>query len=344
MKKVMDSMAESSNSLSILIADDDAHQRLLLQMLLEKAGYNLFLAKDGEEALEIYEANPSIRLVITDLEMPKMDGFELVSSIRQQQLRYTYIIVLTSIGDKTSLISALSKGADDFLIKPAMEEELQLRIENGMRLLRQQSQDELILALAKLSEYRSDETGFHLERVQFYTHLLAMDLADNCPELKITHTIAEEIAKVSPLHDIGKVAIPDSILHKPGKLTTDEFETMKSHAMIGGSILEEIFLKTKSPYLQIAFELTAYHHEKYNGTGYPSQLVGERIPVAARIMALADVYDALTSKRCYKKSFTHEAAKEIILEERGKHFDPKIVDSFLRQENEWNSIRNRYQD
>ena len=340
----MDPVSENSDMLSILVADDDEHQRVLLQMLLEKEGYNLFLAEDGEEALKIYEANPSIRLVITDLEMPKMDGFGLVASIRQQQLRYTYIIVLTSIDDKKSLISALSKGADDFLIKPAMEEELQLRVENGIRLLRQQSQDELILALAKLSEYRSDETGFHLERVQHYTHILAMDLSDNCPELKITHTIAEEIAKVSPLHDIGKVAIPDSILHKPGKLTNDEFDTMKKHAMIGGSILEEIFIKTKSPYLKIAFELTAYHHEKYNGTGYPSQLAGESIPVAARIMALADVYDALTSKRCYKKSFTHEAARNIIVQERGKHFDPKVVDSFIRQESNWNSIRDRYQD
>jgi len=340
----MDPVSENSDMLSILVADDDEHQRVLLQMLLEKEGYNLFLAEDGEEALKIYEANPSIRLVITDLEMPKMDGFGLVASIRQQQLRYTYIIVLTSIDDKKSLISALSKGADDFLIKPAMEEELQLRVENGIRLLRQQSQDELILALAKLSEYRSDETGFHLERVQHYTHILAMDLSDNCPELKITHTIAEEIAKVSPLHDIGKVAIPDSILHKPGKLTNDEFDTMKKHAMIGGSILEEIFIKTKSPYLKIAFELTAYHHEKYNGTGYPSQLAGESIPVAARIMALADVYDALTSKRCYKKSFTHEAARNIIVQERGEHFDPKVVDSFIRQESNWNSIRDRYQD
>lgn len=337
-------MAENGDMLSILVADDDEHQRMLLQMLLEKEGYNLFLAEDGEEALKIYEANPSIRLVVTDLEMPKMDGFGLLASIRQQQLRYTYIIVLTSIDDKKSLIHALSKGADDFLIKPAMEEELQLRIENGIRLLRQQSQDELILALAKLSEYRSDETGFHLERVQRYTHVLAMDLSDQCPELKISHTIAEEIAKVSPLHDIGKVAIPDNILHKPGKLTKKEFDTMKKHAMIGGNILEEIFIKTKSPYLKIAFELTAYHHEKLNGSGYPSQLAGENIPVAARIMALADVYDALTSKRCYKKSFSHEAARNIIVQEREEHFDPKVVDSFLRQEIKWNSIRNRYQD
>ncbi len=331
-----------NSRLSILIVDDDAQQRLLLQMLLEKGNYAIFQAADGEEALEIFSKNPGIRLIITDLDMPNMDGFELIKTIREKQHRYTYIIVLTSIGNKVSLLSALSKGADDFLTKPAMEEELQLRIENGIRLLREQGQEELIVALAKLAEYRSDETGFHLERVQLYTHLLAIDLAENCAELKITPTMAEEISRVSPLHDIGKVAIPDNILHKPGKLTSDEFETMKTHAKLGGTILEEIYLKTGSPYLQIAFELTAYHHEKYNGKGYPAQLAGEEIPVAARIMALADVYDALTSERCYKDAFSHEKARDIILEERGEHFDPKVVDSFLRQEDIWVSVRNKF--
>jgi len=335
---------ENKSRLSILVVDDDAQQRLLLQMLLEKGNYHLFLADDGAEALKIYEENPGIRLVITDLDMPNMNGFELIQNIRLQQLRYTYVIVLTSVGDKASLLNALSNGADDFLTKPAMEEELHLRIENGMRLLRLQSQEELIIALAKLAEYRSEETGFHLERVQQYTRLLAMDLADNCPGLIMTHTMAEEIAKVTPLHDIGKVAIPDNILHKPGKLTSEEFEIMKTHASIGGKLLKEVYLRTKSPYLKLAFELTAYHHEKYNGTGYPAQMVGRNIPIAARIMALADVYDALTSRRSYKDAFTHETARDIILKERGEHFDPYVVDSFLRLEDIWVSISNRYRD
>ena len=333
-----------NNKLSILIADDDKQQRLLLQMLLEKQNCHIFLAADGEEALEIFEANPDIRLIITDLDMPKMDGFKLIHHIRQQQLRYAYIIVLTSMGEKRALLKALSEGADDFLTKPAMEEELHLRIKNGMRLLRQQSQDELIFALAKLSEYRSDETGCHLERVQRYTKILAMDLVDNNTELNISYSMAKEISRVSPLHDIGKVAIPDNILHKPGKLTADEFELMKKHAVFGGSILEEIYVKTQSPYLKIAYELTAYHHEKYNGTGYPAQLAGENIPLAARIMALADVYDALTSKRCYKNKMSHETARDIIVRERGEHFDPKVVDSFLRQEDVWLTVLEKFHD
>lgn len=344
MKNTMTTGKLDSSRLSILIIDDDIQQRLLLGMLLEKENYDIFQAVDGEEALDVFSKNPGIRLIITDLNMSNMDGFDLIQAIRKEQHRYTYIIVLTSVEDKSSLLNALSMGADDFLTKPAIGEELQLRIENGLRLLREQGQEELIVALAKLAEYRSDETGYHLERVQMYTYLLAMDLAENCSELNITRTMAEEIARVSPLHDIGKVAIPDSILHKPGKLTNDEFEQMKTHAKLGGTILEEIYLKTASPYLQIAYELTAFHHEKYNGKGYPERLAGENIPIAARIMALADVYDALTSKRCYKDAFTHEKARAIILEERGSHFDPKVVDSFLRQENEWIAVGQKFKD
>lgn len=334
----------SDRGLSILLVDDDEQQRVLLEMLLAKEDYQLFQAEDGEKALEIFETNPSIRLIITDLDMPKKNGFELISSVRQHQIRYAYIIVLTAVGDKGSLFKALSKGADDFLTKPAMEEELQLRVKNGIRLLRQQSQEELIFALAKLSEYRSDETGFHLERVQLYTRLLAMYFTENCPELKITHTMADEIAKVSPLHDIGKVAIPDNILHKPDKLTAAEFEIIMTHAMVGGSLLKETYVKTRSPYLKIACEMATYHHERYNGKGYPAQLAGENIPLSARIMALADVYDALTSKRCYKESFPHEMAKEIIVRERGEQFDPKVVDAFLCQEDSWLAVRHKYKN
>lgn len=324
------------------MVDDDPQQCLLLQMLLEKEEYHVFLAGDGEEALEVFQANPSIRLIITDLAMPIKNGFELIQDLRKQQIRYAYIIVLTAVGDQGSLLKALAEGADDFLTKPAMEEELQLRIKNGLQLLEMQSHEELIFALAKLAEYRSNETGCHLERVRQYTSILAMDLADNSPELKITYAVAEEISKVSPLHDIGKVATPDHILHKTGKLTDEEFEIMKKHAMIGGSILEEIYLKNPSPYLQIAYEIASCHHEKYDGTGYPAQLAGDDIPVSARIMALADVYDALTSIRCYKSQMSHAEAREIIIKERGVHFDPRVVDAFLRQEHIWLTVLDNY--
>ncbi len=328
----------------ILLVDDDPAQRMLLNMCLEMGDYAVIEANNGEEAFTILEREPDIRLVVTDLDMPVMNGFDLISKVRESDLRYRYLIVLTSSEEKESLVNALSLGADDYISKPVRPDEMRLRIEGGIRLLRLEIQEELILSMAKLAEYRSDETGYHLERVQFYTRTLARDLSNKHPQLKISTQQAEEFARVSPLHDIGKVAIPDSILHKPDQLTTDEFELMKNHANIGGQLLKDIYTKTGSPYLRVAYEAAMYHHERYNGKGYPEGLKGEEIPVVARIVALADMYDAMTSERCYKIPFSHEKAKNIILMERGEHLDPKMVDSFLAMEDEWLAIRERFKD
>ncbi len=328
----------------ILLVDDDPAQRMLLNMCLEMGDYAVIEANNGEEAFTILEREPDIRLVVTDLDMPVMNGFDLISKVRESDLRYRYLIVLTSSEEKESLVNALSLGADDYISKPVRPDEMRLRIEGGIRLLRLEIQEELILSMAKLAEYRSDETGYHLERVQFYTRTLARDLSNKHPQLKISTQQAEEFARVSPLHDIGKVAIPDSILHKPDQLTTEEFELMKNHANIGGQLLKDIYTKTGSPYLRVAYEAAMYHHERYNGKGYPEGLKGEEIPVVARIVALADMYDAMTSERCYKIPFSHEKAKNIILMERGEHLDPKMVDSFLAMEDEWLAIRERFKD
>lgn len=326
----------------ILIADDDPAQRTLLSLCLEQGDYAILEASNGLEAFEILDREQDIRLVITDLDMPVMSGFDLISKVRESHLHYRYIIVLTSSEEKNSLVKALSLGADDYLAKPVMPEELRLRLESGKRLLRLEIQEDLILSMAKLAEYRSDETGYHLERVQHYTRTLARDLAEKHPQLGISGQMAEEFARVSPLHDIGKVAIPDAILHKPGKLTEEEFEIMKTHADIGGQLLKDIHSKSGSPYLKIGYEVAMYHHEKYNGKGYPQGLKGEDIPVAARIVALADMYDAMTSERCYKQAFSHEKTKQIIIEERGTHLDPKMVDSFLAKEDVWLAIFERF--
>ncbi len=219
----------------ILVVDDDPAQRLLLKMCLQKDHYSVVEAAHGVEAYTTLEKEPDIRLVVTDLDMPVMNGFDLISKVRDSDLRYRYIIVLTSAEDQESLVRALSLGADDYIAKPVRPDEIRLRVEGGIRLLRLEIQEELIMSMAKLAEYRSDETGYHLERVQFYTRTLGRDLSEKHPDLKITKQLAEEFSRVSPLHDIGKVAIPDSILHKPGKLTTAEFEIMKNHATIGGS-------------------------------------------------------------------------------------------------------------
>lgn len=335
-------MTVSRGVTRVLVTDDDMAQRLLLRRSLEEEGYDVVEAENGTEALARISEDTDIRLLLTDLAMPQMDGYDLINAVRRQELRHTYIIVLTSFDDRESLLKALELGADDYLTKPVFPDELKLRLKSGIRLIRLESQEALVFSMAKLAEYRSNETGYHLERVYHYTRILSRDIAKNHPEYQISLSLADEIARVSPLHDIGKVSIPDTILHKPGKLTEDEFEIMKTHTNIGGKFLEEIHKSTGSPYLYLAYEMAMYHHERWNGKFSYHGKAGEEIPVPARIMALADVYDALTSRRSYKDAFPHEVSKSMIVHERGKHFDPVIVDSFLRQEDAWLAVKLRY--
>jgi len=326
-------------STKVLVVDDSMDQRLLLKTILEKEGHKVFEAQNGVEALQICQDMTDIRIVITDINMPQMGGYEFISELRKQQVQYIYIIVVTALDDKKSVIKALSNGADDFLTKPVFPRELNLRIQSGHQLIQLESQDALIFSMAKLSDYRSNETGLHLERVQQYTLEIGKYLAKHYPEKGVSMQIANEISRVSPLHDIGKVGISDNILTKPGKLTDKEFEIMKEHSRIGGDLISDIYLKTGSPSLRIAFELTMYHHEKWDGSGYPAGLFGTGIPIAARIMAIADVYDALTTHRVYKDAFSHEKARQIILEGRAKHFDPDLVDIFLALEKKFIQLK-----
>ncbi len=335
---------QKNHAEQLLLVDDDPAQLLLLSLSLQDEGYTIITAENGREALKIWDNNPNLQMIITDLSMPEMDGFELIKEIRERQIRYMYLIVLTGLGDKESVVKALSLGADDYISKPAMPEELKLRTTSGFRLLQLEGTEELILAMAKLSEYRSEETGFHLERVQHYTRILARDLVENYPELNISMNGAEDIARVSPLHDIGKVAIPDSILHKPGRLTVEEFEEIKTHTTIGGELLQDIYNKTGLGSIKTAADIAFCHHEHFNGNGYPRALKGEAIPIAARIMALADIYDALTSERSYKHAMSHADAKRLIMVERGNQLDPRVIDAFVRQEDLWQAVAERFTD
>lgn len=337
-------MSDKETKTKVLIADDDMSLRLILRTSLEAEGYEVIETEDGNQALEKLNDDPEIRFLITDLIMPEIDGFDLIRKIRKTETRYTYIIVLTSNDDTGSLLKALSLGADDYLAKPVLPEELKLRLRGGTRLLRLESHEELIFSMAKLADYRSEETGFHLERIIQYTRLLARDISKCHPEAGLSFNTADEFSRVSPLHDLGKVAIPDNILHKPGKLTLEEFEIMKTHSTIGGNLIKEIYDKTGSPYLNYAHQIAMYHHERWNGNGYPFGLAGNAIPLPARIVALADVYDAITSKRCYKDAAPHEQVKKIILAEKGEHFDPIVVDSFLRIEELWLGVKEQFLD
>jgi len=329
----------------VLVVEDEMTQRRLLRAKLEKEGYEVIEAVDGRQGLQAFLDDPEIRLVLTDLSMPEMDGYQLIKSLRENESHYTYIIVLTASDDKGSMVRALGLGADDYLAKPVHQDELSIRMVGGRRLLRLEGQDEIIMAMVKMAGARSDETGTHLDRVRAYTKILALDLCETRPEMKLNRSWAEDVARVSPLHDIGKVGISDDVLNKPGpsRLTEAEMDLMKAHTLIGGALLKEIYERTGSSYLRLAYEVAKYHHEKWDGGGYPEGLQGQEIPLAARIMALADVFDAMTTKRCYKDAFPYEKAKGIIIEDRERHFDPLVVDAYLRHEPEWLAVLDRYQ-
>jgi len=329
----------------ILIVDDDRFSLEVLAEALERAGHEPIVARDGDDALRILSLDDSCRLVVSDWVMPGMDGLELCRRIRRQAVGgYIYLILLTSRDGKDDIVDGLDAGADDFITKPFHPGELQKRIRTGERILSLETREVAIFAMAKLAESRDPETGEHLERVRDYCHVLADQLANSGRYGPDTNS--EYVALIyltSPLHDIGKVGIPDNVLLKPGRLNDREFEIMKTHTTIGAETLAAAVGRYPwIRYLRLALNIALTHHERFDGSGYPAGLAGEQIPLCGRIVALADVYDALTSKRIYKPAFTHDVARSLILDESGKHFDPDVVEAFLQREQRFIEIREQY--
>ncbi len=332
--------------MKVLIVDDNEIFLSLLEATLTSAGYQVQSARDGAEALERVRSE-GFKLVISDWEMPQLNGPDLCRAIRADDPPgYVYILLVTSHNSSDQTVEGLSAGADDFVRKPFNPAELIARVRTGERILSLETRDVAIFAMAKLAESRDPETGAHLERVRSYCRVLAKDLALHSDlRAQIDAEFVRLIYLTSPLHDIGKVGIPDSVLLKPGRLSDREFEIMKTHAALGAQTLDaalRMFPGVK--FLEMAREIAASHHERFDGSGYPAGLTGSSIPLSGRIVALADVYDALTSKRVYKAAFAHEIAKSMILKETGCHFDPAIVDSFVRTEDHFLRIRGQYTD
>jgi len=279
--------------------------------------------------------------------MPNMSGLDFCRAIRGERLpTYAYCIMLSGLCGQEERIGALAAGADDFIAKPFDSRELLERVQVGARLMSMNVHEITVFALAKLAESRDPDTGAHLERVQTYCRLIARELSQL---EKYRDVIDEDFIRVlfqtSPLHDIGKVGIPDSVLLKPGRLTPEEFEVMKKHTAIGEQTLQAALDKFPGAlFLQMARDIAAAHHERFDGSGYPRRLAGEEIPLAARIVAVADVYDALTSKRVYKEAMDHEHAMMTIVQGRGTQFDPDAVDAFNRMNREFGAISAGFQD
>ncbi len=330
--------------MKVLIADDDEVSLALLESTLTRSGYVVGVARDGVEALEKIRSD-GFRIVVSDWQMPGLSGIELCRAVRADDLPgYVYIILVTCHSSPQETVEGLSAGADDFIGKPFDPSVLIARVRTGERIVSLETREVAIFALAKLAESRDPETGAHLERVRSYCRVLARDLSA-VPSLQseIDDEFIRLIYLTSPLHDIGKVGIPDSVLLKPGRLSDREFEIMKAHATLGAQTLEAALRAFPGvKFLEMARDIAASHHERWDGSGYPLGLVGGAIPLCGRIVAVADVYDALTSKRVYKAAFSHEVARSMIVKDGGAHFDPDVVEAFVRTEDQFVNIRAQY--
>jgi putative two-component system response regulator len=330
--------------MKVLVIEDDDISGEIIENALTQAGFEVAMASDGLDAFEKLRGGVA-RLVITGWDMPGMSGIELCRAIRREAFDgYVYVILLTSHDSVKKTIEGLSAGADDFIKKPFDSTELIVRVRCGERILSLETREVAIFALAKLAESRDSDTGAHLERVRNYCRTLACELAR---QPKFAREIDAEFIRLvystSPLHDIGKVGIPDCVLLKNGLLNDSEYAEMKTHSELGARTLDAALAQfPQAKFLRMARDIAATHHERWDGTGYPRGLAGEEIPLCGRIVALADVYDALTSRRVYKDSFSHDVARSMIIGGSGTHFEPDMVAAFLACEDQFIAIRRQY--
>jgi putative two-component system response regulator len=356
---------------AVILAVDDTPDNLAVLSSLLKDDYRVKVASNGEKALRIAAADTPPDMILLDIMMPGLDGYEVCQRLKADpKTQHIPVIFLTAKTELDAEKKGLELGAVDYITKPISPPIVLARVKTHLKLkatadfLRDKNdflerevakrteevmaiQDVTILAMASLAETRDLETGNHIRRTQFYIKALATKLSSH-PRFaaQLDDYTISMLFKSAPLHDIGKVGIPDRILLKPGRFVADEFEIMKTHTTLGRDAIEhaERSLGARVEFLTMAKEIAYSHQEKWDGSGYPQALSGDAIPLAARLMALADVYDALISKRVYKDGMPHEAAVAIIIEGKGKHFDPDIVDAFLEIQDEFRRIAQEHTD
>lgn len=347
----------------ILIADSNEADLKILELILTREGHEVESVQASQDAMMKIVEYP-YDLILIDIELCDPDGYELCREIKKMKDRCEIPIIFINEQDDTYSISkGFDCGAIDYLTKPFREAEVKVRVQTHTRLNNLQrelhqknkslekkvqkqvqiiadTQMATIFSLAKLAQSRDDETGLHLERVQRFCYLLTEDLMKNSSYSNyIDETFQKNILHASPLHDIGKVGIPDKILLKPGKLTAEEFEVMKTHTLIGAETLELVNNKFgNNEFIRMGIEIARYHHERWDGKGYPHKLAGTEIPLAARIMSIADVYDALRAERVYKSWYSQDKACAIIIEGSGTQFDPVLVSSFIRTADKFDKV------
>ncbi len=359
-----------ANKATILVVDDTPNNLALMSGLL-KNQYKVKIANNGEKALKIAQADPLPDLILLDIMMPGLSGYDVIRELKAHPLtREIPVMFITAMSETEDERLGLELGAVDYITKPISPPILLARVETHLKIKRaadflkdqnafledevnrrtreiQAIQDVTILAMASLAETRDNETGNHIRRTQHYVRLLANRLKTH-PRFGyfLSDKTIELLFKSAPLHDIGKVGIPDHILLKPGRFTPEEFEIMKTHTTLGRDAIlaAEKHLGMEVSFLDLAKEIAYYHQEKWDGSGYPTGASGDQIPISARLMAVADVYDALISRRPYKEGMPHDQAVEIMRQGRGSHFDPDVLDAFIALREDFRTVALTYAD
>jgi len=360
------------NQAKVLVVDDEQGVRDFFSHLLIRLGYIPSMCASGEQAITAVRNTPP-DVVLLDCAMPDMDGLQTLRALQEDPRTMNIpVIMMSGIDAEDSIHQCIEGGAEDYLLKPINIDMIKARLYSCMRRkrrfdqqfdlhsrllalnstldsrLREQieemsrAQIATIFALSRLAESRDPETGHHLERMREYCRALLLALR-SIPKytMQVTNDFIDATYEACPLHDIGKVGIPDHVLLKPGRLTPEEHDIIKTHTTIGAETLRRVDRQYPgNNFLKIGIQIAQSHHERWDGAGYPQGLSGEAIPLAARVLAIGDVYDALTSRRCYKEAFSHEDSVRIIEEGRGSAFDPELVDIFLSIKDNFQNIRN----
>lgn len=312
--------AEQDTRKLLLLVDDEAVNLRLLQQILQE-DYRLLIAKDGARALEL-AASASPDLILLDVMMPGMTGHEVCERLKASDAtRHIPVIFVTALSDETDETRGFSLGAVDYITKPFSNPVVRARIQTQLSLVRAEvllaTRQQVVQCLGAAAEFKDNETGLHVVRMSHYSRLIGEALG--MPKVQL-----EDLFSAAPMHDVGKIGIPDAILRKPGRLDEDELLVMRQHPEIGARIIGQ----HKDGMLAMAHRIALYHHEKWDGSGYPFGLAGEAIPLEARIVAIADVFDALTSVRPYKRAWSFDDAIAFLREQAGKHFDPALIKVF----------------
>lgn len=329
----------------ILIVDDSEMNRAILTGILDD-GYDFLEAENGLQALDVLRAHRDISLVLLDIVMPELDGFGVLSVMGEQHwIDQTPVIMISAESDSMLVERAYQLGATDYISRPFDKSVVRRRVINTLMLYgkqkhlmrmiteqvyrREKSNRLMTGILSHIVEFRNAESGPHVQHIQTVSELLLRQLARKTDRYTLTEDDIALISTASALHDIGKISIPDSILNKSGKLTAEEFEIVKTHAAVGASILQNLPMTQDEPLIQVAYQICRWHHERYDGHGYPDGLVGDQIPITAQVVSLADVYDALTGERCYKKAYPHETAVRMIQNGECGVFNPLLIECLL---------------